>query len=263
MALVVQKTGERQGQAAPILYSLFKSTPSVFHDVTVGNNSVSCNPTPTTMASCVLNSQQFYFESGYNTFTGYDLATGLGSVDATLLVNNWTSAAGSLLVANVAATPSANSITTAEPLTFTVNVTALATGGATPAGTVSVTNGVYTLPTPVALVNGSATITIPANTLSASASGGNTTFTVSYAPPSTGAVYANASAFVNVAVAQAATPAIAITGANITVVEGSTGTSTISVTPSGGFTGAVALTTRLPDQRMQPHFPPAPSPLHR
>ncbi len=242
MALIVQKTGERQGQAAPILYSLAKSAPTVFHDVTVGNNSVSCNPTTTTKATCVLNSQQFYFESGYNTFTGYDLATGLGSVDATLLANNWTSAAGSLLVANVAATPSADSITTADPLTFTVNVTALATGGATPAGTVSVTDGVYTLPTPVTLVNGSATITIPANTLTASPSGGNTTFTVSYAPPTTGAVYANASTFVDVEIAQAATPAIAIAGANITVVEGSPGTSTISVTPSGGFTGAVAVT---------------------
>ena len=60
----------------------------------------SCTPTTSTTATCLLNSQGFYFESGYNTFTGYDLATGLGSVDATLLVNDWTSASGSLSVAN-------------------------------------------------------------------------------------------------------------------------------------------------------------------
>ena len=168
LAMVVQKTGQRQGQAAPILYALFNSTPSrSLHDVTVGNNSVGCTPTTATTASCILDSQGFYFESGYNTNAGYDLATGLGSVDATLMVNNWASASGSLSVANVAATPSATSITTVEPLTFTVNVTPLKTGGATPTGTVSVTDGVYTLPTPVALVSGSATITIPANSLTA------------------------------------------------------------------------------------------------
>jgi len=239
MALVVQKTGERQGQAAPILYTLAQSTPTAFHDVVTGNNSVSCTPSTATAATCVEISKGYYFESGYNTFTGYDLATGLGSVDATVLVNNWTSAAGSLLVANVAATPSATSITTSEPLTFTVNVTALAAGGATPTGTVSVTDGVYTSPAPVALVNGSATITIPAGSLTANPAD---VFTVSYAPPATGSTYADASTFVTVVITQAATPAIAITGANITVVAGASGTSTISVTPSGGFTGAVALT---------------------
>ena len=240
MALVVQKTGERQGQAAPILYSLFSSTPSVFHDVTTGNNSVSCNQTSTTTATCIKNSQGYFFESGYNTTTGYDLASGLGSVDATLLVNSWTSAAGSLLVANLVATPSAATITTAEPLSFTVTVTPLAAGGATPAGTVSVTDGIYKLPTPVALVNGSATITIPADSLTANAAD---TFTVSYAPPATGAVYANASAFVSVAVTEPPTAGFAITGANITITTpGQTGTSALSVTPGGGFTGAVNLT---------------------
>ncbi len=239
MALVVQKTGQRQGQAAPILYGLFKSSPSVFHDVTTGNNSVGCTQTGSTVATCVANSTGFFFESGYNTFTGYDLATGLGSVDATLMVNNWTSASGSLSVANVAATPSATSITTADPITFTVTVTPLTTGGATPLGTVSVTDGVYTLPTPVALVSGSATITIPANSLKANPAD---VFTISYAPPTSGATFAPASTFVTVAITQAATPAIAISGASITVLEGASGSSTISVTPGGGFTGAVNLT---------------------
>ena len=62
---------------------------------------------------------------------------------------------------------------------MTVNVTPLAAGGATPTGTVSVTDGVYTLPTPVTLVNGSATITIPANSLTANPAD---MFTIGYAP---------------------------------------------------------------------------------
>ncbi len=238
MALVVQKTGQRQGQAAPILYGLFKSSPSVFHDVTVGNNSVGCTQTGSTVATCVANSTGFFFESGYNTFTGYDLATGLGSVDATLMVNNWTSASGSLSVANVAATPSATSITTADPLTFAVTVTPLTAGGATPAGTITVTDGVYTS-TPAPLTSGTVTVTIPANSLKANPAD---VFTISYAPPTSGATFAPASTFATVAITQAATPAIAISGANITVVEGASGSSTISVTPSGGFTGAVNLT---------------------
>ncbi|MFI5142556.1 MAG: protease pro-enzyme activation domain-containing protein, partial [Thermoanaerobaculales bacterium] len=75
MALVVQKTGQRQGNANPRFYQLGNaqytgSGPAVFHDVTAGNNSVPG-------------------QTGFSCGAGYDLATGLGSVDATALVNNW------------------------------------------------------------------------------------------------------------------------------------------------------------------------------
>ncbi len=238
LALVVQKTGQRQGQAAPILYSLFNSTPSIFHDITTGNNSVGCTQTSTTTASCVKNSQGYFFESGYNTFPGYDLATGLGSVDATLLVNDWTSASDSLNVANVAATPSATSIITAEPLTITVNVAALATGGATPTGTVTAatSDGTYTSPA-ATLSGGSATITIPANSLTANPAN---IFTIAYTPAS-GSGFANASTFVAVAIS-VGTPSFAITGNSIAVAPGNSASSTITVTPAGGFTGTINLT---------------------
>ncbi|MEJ2421924.1 MAG: choice-of-anchor J domain-containing protein, partial [Acidobacteriota bacterium] len=76
MALVVQKMGgQGQGNANPRLYQLgneqyTSGSPVVFHDVTSGNNSV---PNVT----------------GYSCTTGYDLATGLGSVDVNALVNHW------------------------------------------------------------------------------------------------------------------------------------------------------------------------------
>jgi pseudomonalisin len=75
MALIVQKTGQRQGNANPRFYQLGNAQygaagTSVFHDTASGNNSV---PGVT----------------GYSSVTGYDLATGLGSVDANALVNNW------------------------------------------------------------------------------------------------------------------------------------------------------------------------------
>ncbi len=81
MALIVQKTGERQGNINPKLYQLGYSQynlngPKVFHDITSGNNS-------------------FQGVTGYTAGVGYDLATGLGSVDATVLVNNWPVQGGS------------------------------------------------------------------------------------------------------------------------------------------------------------------------
>jgi hypothetical protein len=80
MALVVQKTGERQGNPAQTLYKLgraqFKGTgPAVFHDVQAGDNTV-----PGT--------------EGFPCTPGYDLATGLGSVDAQALVAAWNTGLG-------------------------------------------------------------------------------------------------------------------------------------------------------------------------
>jgi pseudomonalisin len=78
MALINQKTGARQGNANPRLYELGAAQygsngPAVFHDTTTGSNSVPGTP-------------------GYICAAGYDLATGLGSVDAYALVNNWAGA---------------------------------------------------------------------------------------------------------------------------------------------------------------------------
>ncbi len=86
MALVVEKTLARQGQANYVLYKLAASEtlsscngsatpgpppgPCNFYDTTVGNNTV---PGLT----------------GFNAGVGYDLATGLGSVNVSNLVNNW------------------------------------------------------------------------------------------------------------------------------------------------------------------------------
>jgi hypothetical protein len=75
MALVNQKMGgQPQGVANYVFYRL-ASTPGVYHDTTKGDNKV-----PDT------NGQ---FTVGYDAAPGYDLATGLGSLDANVLVNNW------------------------------------------------------------------------------------------------------------------------------------------------------------------------------
>ncbi len=115
MALVVQKNGGTgQGNANPRLYELGNAQygsagTAVFHDTTVGNNTV---PGVT----------------GFNAGTGYDLATGLGSVDANALVNNWTAA--------VSITPSSTTVSKGARTSFIATssltpntVTWSATGG--------------------------------------------------------------------------------------------------------------------------------------
>ena len=84
LALVNQKAGAstRLGQPNWVLYNLAQTTPSVFHPITTGNISVDC-------VSGTLNCQPNNFLSGYNTQPNYSLATGLGSIDAGLLVNHW------------------------------------------------------------------------------------------------------------------------------------------------------------------------------
>lgn len=95
MALVVQKTGSAQGNANNSFYFMASNQAmggiAVFHDITSGDNSVpgvagfSAAPGP-----------------------GYDLATGLGSVDAANLVNFWNNNAADF---SIAAAPASQPVT--------------------------------------------------------------------------------------------------------------------------------------------------------
>jgi subtilase family serine protease len=84
VALINQFTNHATGSGNinPVLYPLAASLPAVFHDVTTGNNQVPFSP------PCVPSTQ-----IGYTAAPGYDLATGLGSIDAFALVTNWSSVA--------------------------------------------------------------------------------------------------------------------------------------------------------------------------
>ena len=66
------------------------------------------------------------FESGYNTGTGYDLATGLGSVDATQLIAGYAAqgsgSGGGTNTPTVTVTPASSSIDVTQTLSVTVAV---------------------------------------------------------------------------------------------------------------------------------------------
>jgi subtilase family serine protease len=81
VALIVQQTNQPQGNVNPILYGLAASAPSAFHDITVGDNMVPC----TQGTKDCPNGGSIGFSAG----PGYDLATGLGSVDVGALAAAW------------------------------------------------------------------------------------------------------------------------------------------------------------------------------
>ncbi len=76
-----RQTDLRLGLAANGLYNLSQATTGVFHDISSGNNSVPC----TGSQDCGGNG----FILGRDAGPGYDMASGLGSVDLSALVSAW------------------------------------------------------------------------------------------------------------------------------------------------------------------------------
>jgi trimeric autotransporter adhesin len=132
LALVAEAKGSssdnyRLGQVDPVLYNLAANTStygSAFHDVTVGNNAVVCTADS---PDCGTNG----FLQGYNTGTNYDLATGLGSVDVTQLLNNWSKATftSTSTTFNINGSTAAYAGTHGATLTFNVGVTPTSAAG--------------------------------------------------------------------------------------------------------------------------------------
>jgi hypothetical protein len=86
VALIVQKQNEAQGNVNPVLYALAGNASTyaaAFHDITTGNNMVPCEmSTKDCPASPPL-------MIGYSAGTGYDVASGWGSVDVSALASAW------------------------------------------------------------------------------------------------------------------------------------------------------------------------------
>lgn len=110
------------GNINPTLYRLAQTTPSAFHDVTSGNNVVPCvQASP----NC------FDGSFGYSAGPGYDLVTGLGSVDLNNLVTHWK--VGSQTSTMLTANPGTIGINAGNvQLTATVSAS-----GGTPTGTIA------------------------------------------------------------------------------------------------------------------------------
>jgi hypothetical protein len=157
MVLVNQAHG-RQGNANYVLYPLaaqggntcvssaaaVSDASCVFYDIVTGTNSVICQGGSPNCSNTNSASDQYgIMVSGnpalaaFPAGSGYDLATGLGSVNVANLVKNWTSNfTGSTTSLSLSTNPPTNPITLThgQPVNFTVDVTS---GSGTPTGDVS------------------------------------------------------------------------------------------------------------------------------
>ncbi len=136
MALVNQKYG-RQGQANFTLYPLAHQVPGAFHDITLGGNNMTClQGSP----GCSLdtNGDGFYSLQKYSATPGYDLASGLGSIDASVLVNNWNSISFKPTTTTLQLSPTTGQAGTRFDVNFNVKPSS---GSGTPLGSVTLLAG--------------------------------------------------------------------------------------------------------------------------
>jgi uncharacterized protein (TIGR03437 family) len=147
------------GNINPQLYAMAVSAPGSFHDITAGDNIV--NPCPAKNRSCGTT------PLGYSAGPGYDLASGLGSLDVFNLVTAWHVKTGTIRPAAMTLTSNASAI----PLSGSAQLTATVTGtGSTPSGTVIWSLGGARLGSATLIPDtagiASAKLTIPASQLS-------------------------------------------------------------------------------------------------
>ena len=218
-----------QGVINSTLYSLAATSvyATAFHDITSGGNqcdagSSDCSSPGTT---------------DYAATTGYDEASGLGSIDFFNLLTAWpTSASSSLLSTVTTLTAATTTPASGAADAITITVAPLTTSSPTPTGNVSLSVDGGTA-TSITLTSGIATYSFSSTTSGAhvltATYSGDATFA-----PSTGTIVLNVSG----TTATTGSFALTVSNSSPSVTPGSSATGTLTITPSGGFTGTVALT---------------------
>ncbi len=188
MALVNQKTGQRQGNANFVLYSLAKNETfancnsssftapgtqpiaCVFMDITKSNNAVpciggspNCSKTSSGGNGVLQSNNQPAFSAAPPTAAGYDLATGLGSINVTALLNGWAVPAAHATTTTISPATITSTLGTSQVITGTVT-----SGSGTPTGVVVLENAATGTPIDTATLSGNnysvTTTLLPAGT---------------------------------------------------------------------------------------------------
>ena len=227
MALINQKAGLPQGNPNAELYNLASqqtyascsaeigSTTNgcLFNDIDQGTIAVPCDyggdeggqpGSGIVSPNCAVNNSNDLIGilSGYDAVAGYDLATGLGSLNVANLVNAWPVSAGAG-TATVTVSPDSLTLSSSSALSVPVTVAAATQGGATPTGTVMLSGGGYSSAVET-LIAGTFSFDLPANSLTP----GSDTLTVTYSGDAT---YGSTTGTATVAVAAPlATPTVTV-----------------------------------------------------
>jgi hypothetical protein len=251
MALINHKAGATQGNPNRELYSLAAaqtysscSTESVssscyFNDIDTGTIAMPCDYVDLS-PNCSGNSGSYVgVQTGYSSTTGYDLVTGLGSLNVYNVANAWSgSTTVSILTPTVTVTPSTQSVSTSTAASVKVTLSGSSSAESYPAGVVSLTAGSTVLGSGT-LSSGSYTFTIAAGALSA----GSYTLTASYGGDS---YYTSGSGTASLTETSSSGSAYSI---NLSPTSGSlsrsgsttSASSTISLNSSTSYTGNVSL----------------------
>jgi subtilase family serine protease len=274
-ALINQRAGARQGNPNPTYYKLAAteyglagnsscnssngvsvSNACVFYDITQGDIDVNC----TGIHNCylpsgsvgVLSTSINSFAPAYGTTTGWDFASGIGSVNATNLVNDWpgvTPIQGFLLSASPSTLNIAQGATGASTITLTPQ------GGFS--GTVSLSaSGLPSGVTPSFSTNPAAA----SSSLTLTANGTATTGTVTLTVTGTSGSLTNTTT-ISLTVTAAVVPNFALSAspASLVISQGTSGVSTISVTPQNGFSSGVSLSAPVLPPGVSASFSPNPA----
>ena len=237
LALINQRLNYTKGQGLinPKLYALAANnanyTSLAIHDVTSGNNNCTAGTT-----LCGSNT------TGFSAGTGYDAVTGIGSLDIAKIAAVWpanTGATASLIGTSTTVSASNTAPNVNTSVTFTITVAA--NSGGTPTGnvTLQVDGGTGFGGTTVAAqaISGTGTVTY---TTQFAATGPHQVL-AQYAGDTTHAPSVGA-ADISIAGTSSGTGTIAMAATNVSVAQGSSANSTLTITPAGGYTGTVDLT---------------------
>jgi hypothetical protein len=150
-------------------------------------------------------------------------------------------------------TPASSSIAITQPLGVTVTVNG-GSGNPTPTGNVRLNTTSY-ISAYVPLSNGSAAFTIPAGALPL---GGNLLIGFYMPDSNSSSIYGNSTGVSALVTVTNAPAGFTLSGTTVSVAAGATNgnTSTITVTPVGGFTGSVALTAAVTSSPSGAQYPP-------
>ena len=223
LALIYQKLNSSGlGVINSTLYTLASNSQtyaSAFHDITSGGNQC-------TAGSSYCNSTG---ASEYAATTGYDQASGLGSVDLYNLLTAWPSSSSSLVASTTSLSAATTTPTSGASDTVTITVSSASSASTTtPTGSLSVAVDGTTVASSLTLASASATYAFSSTTT------GSHTITATYSGDST---YASSTGSLTLTVQGVKSFSLAATSP--TVSAGSSGTSTVTITPQNGYTGTI------------------------